>query len=407
MKRPLLLLCILISFSAFGQEKDEKDLSQFSNFLSKTYYNFNLGAVFYPFSDANLATGYTAESKKKSPFSGRFLFGYKIKEDLAIQFGVMRPASWFKFQNINGSEREHSVWINLWSLSLKKNFSLSDRLDAYAELGIGNITRVGIGIDDVEVYEDAHYATLVASAGLQYQLNQNWDLLLSGLYLPESKKHNQPYTFQITAGGLYNLSPPFESKKEKDEEEAEYFFPRRTIQLGYATSEFGFFLNKFFSTNVKVGNFDSFGIPIFWLGDVQARNTVHLAYQQTAYHGRKTFSLEWGVSLTGFDTVATGSTVFAVSIYPLMRFFLLRKKPFDFYLMYSFIGPTYISKKDIDGLGTGPHLTYQDFMGFGFYFGKKRNINLDFRIMHYSNGNLFTDNAGVAVPLVFSIGTNL
>ena len=50
---------------------------------------------------------------------------------------------------------------------------------------------------------------------------------------------------------------------------------------------------------------------------------------------------------------------------------------------------------DIDGLGTGPKFTYQDFMGIGVFFGKKRNYNFDIRIMHYSNGNLFYNNAGL------------
>jgi hypothetical protein len=34
-------------------------------------------------------------------FSGRFLLGYRLREDLGIQFGVMRQASWFQFENIN------------------------------------------------------------------------------------------------------------------------------------------------------------------------------------------------------------------------------------------------------------------------------------------------------------------
>ena len=62
---------------------------------------------------------------------------------------------------------------------------------------------------------------------------------------------------------------------------------------------------------------------------------------------------------------------------------------------------------DIDGLRTGPKFTYQDFMGIGVFFGKKRAYNFDLRIMHYSNGNIFFNNAGVAIPIVFNIGFTL
>ena len=43
-------------------------------------------------------------------------------------------------------------------------------------------------------------------------------------------------------------------------------------------------------------------------------------------------------------------------------------------------------------------------MGFGIFFGKQRKYNFEMRIMHYSNGNIFTDNAGVAIPIQFTLG---
>ncbi|MEN8836190.1 MAG: acyloxyacyl hydrolase, partial [Polaribacter sp.] len=35
---------------------------------------------------------------------------------------------------------------------------------------------------------------------------------------------------------------------------------------------------------------------------------------------------------------------------------------------------------------------------------KERAYNFELRIMHYSNGNIFTRNAGVAVPIQLTLG---
>ncbi|MDB4205085.1 acyloxyacyl hydrolase [Polaribacter sp.] len=39
-----------------------------------------------------------------------------------------------------------------------------------------------------------------------------------------------------------------------------------------------------------------------------------------------------------------------------------------------------------------------------FFFGKKRAYNVELRIMHYSNGNIFLQNSGVAIPIQFTFG---
>jgi hypothetical protein len=76
----------------------------------------------------------------------------------------------------------------------------------------------------------------------------------------------------------------------------------------------------------------------------------------------------------------------------------------DIYLNYSVAGPTYISKIKIDSLATGEKFTFQDMMGMGLYTGKKRRINAELRIAHYSNGNLFPQNEGVKIPMTFNLG---
>jgi hypothetical protein len=43
-------------------------------------------------------------------------------------------------------------------------------------------------------------------------------------------------------------------------------------------------------------------------------------------------------------------------------------------------------------------------MGIGGYIGHQKLLNTEISIGHFSNGNLFPDNAAVKIPLSFSIG---
>ena len=150
-----------------------------------------------------------------NPFSGRFLLGYKFNDQLALQFGVMRPASWFKYEDIEYNGQESSVWVKYVVTIIKKNnFKLSKKTDWFAELGLGNFTRVGIYDSDIPIYDSAHYITAVLGAGIQHTINDKWDLIFNMTYLPEYKKHNQPFTFQSTVGAVYNLKQVPEMKQK-------------------------------------------------------------------------------------------------------------------------------------------------------------------------------------------------
>jgi hypothetical protein len=83
---------------------------------------------------------------------------------------------------------------------------------------------------------------------------------------------------------------------------------------------------------------------------------------------------------------------------------VIRTNPADVYLCYSLAGPTYISKLTLDRLDTGSHFTFQDFMGVGVFLGKHRSVSAGVKINHYSNGNIFTENAGVKIPITLALG---
>ena len=403
MKKSLFLFLILFfCFNTFSQE-EKNQKTKFTKFLSESYYSINFGGVFYPFSNGNLIDGYTTETYSRNWFSGRLLLGYKLTDYLSVQFGTLRPASWFKYNNINNIGYESSVWINAWSLSLKKDFKLYKNTSFYAEAGIANLTRIGFSINDKIIYEDAHYASLIYGFGLQHRLTDKWRLSLNGTFLPKSTKQDQPSISQVSLGFEYHLQQ-IDDKTADESANNKHFFPNNIFQVSYGTGAIGFGANRFFGMSLKVGSFESFGIPIFWVGEVKAQHAFSLTYQRLLYRSEKIFSLDWGASVTAFQSESTNENVFAFSIFPVLRFYLLRNKAFDFYANYSIIGPTFLTKSNIDGLQTGPKITYQDTMGFGVFFGNKRKYNLELRIMHYSNGNIFTENDGVAIPIQFTLG---
>jgi hypothetical protein len=244
---------------------------------------------------------------------------------------------------------------------------------------------------------------LLYGFGLQHRLTDKWRLSLNGTFLPKSAKYNQPSISQVSLGFEYHLQQ-LDDKKAEEFTSNDHFFPTNIFQVSYGTSAIGFGVNRFFGMSLKVGSFESFGIPVFWVGQVKAKHAFSVTYQRLIFRTEKIFSLDWGVSVTAFQSELTNENVFAFSIFPVLRFYLLRKKDFDFYTNYSIIGPTFLTKSDIDGFDTGPKITYQDTMGFGVFFGKERKYNFELRIMHYSNGNIFTGNDGVAVPLQFTLG---
>ena len=43
-------------------------------------------------------------------------------------------------------------------------------------------------------------------------------------------------------------------------------------------------------------------------------------------------------------------------------------------------------------------------MGIGMVAGKKRKLMTGLRVAHYSNGNIYPDNAGLMIPLTLNLG---
>ncbi|BAO55785.1 acyloxyacyl hydrolase [Nonlabens marinus] len=391
---PFVLLLPIISY---GQAADED-----YPFLSKTYVQFNLGLIYNDFNQKQLEPGFTYQDTSPNRFSGRILLGYEFSENWAIQYGVLRPAAWFQYNKVNGTDLNKSVWTNLWSLTVKKDVPINDTWGVFIEAGPATVARKGFSLGNQAGLTDYRYFSLLTGAGVTYKLSDQWELLAHGVFLPKAQE-NQPSIQQFSAGVQYNLNE-LTPKVTESEADKKPFFPSKTLQLGYGNDFIGYAPNKIFSMNARVGETDGLGLPVFWYGDAKASKTLLINYASTVYSSKKFFSLGYGISATAFESSIDKDWTAAFSVYPQMSFFFWRREAFDMYATYSVIGPTFITREDIDGEETGPKITYQDFIAAGAYFGKNRRWNAELKIIHYSNGNIFTHNDGVAVPVVFQVG---
>ena len=73
---------------------------------------------------------------------------------------------------------------------------------------------------------------------------------------------------------------------------------------------------------------------------------------------------------------------------------------------FSVANPTFISSHRLDGLNMGGEFTFYDALGINIILGKRKKVNFNLKIAHYSNGNLLENNPGVWVPLMFGLGVN-
>ena len=383
----------LIFCSTVHAQPGEKRI-QYPWGLKNAYFGVNLGYINYDFGAGNLATGYTAQSVKVPHIAPRLvLYGYQFNKYLAAQISYMRPVDWVVYNNINGDQQNHSVWMNYGLLTVVGRVPLNKKLSLAAEGGLAIVTRKGFDINYVPVVKSTTYATGLLGGSLQYHLNRKWDLQLSTAWSPENKKEKQPQTLYYSAGFNYRLR---ELSKEKVAGNIAngYHFPRQLFQLSYTTNALGYGTNDLFSKT----------LPFFWGGAAHLKQGISAHYQRNIFHARKVFSLDWATGFGYWKSKKKEDEFFTLSLYPVLRFTAIRSKKTDFYFEYTVAGPTYISRKIIDDETTGRHFTFYDAMGIGMFTGKKKNLNAGIRIAHFSNGNVFSENNGVKVPLSFSLG---
>jgi hypothetical protein len=407
---------LLINFSAaFAQ--DER--AQLPLALRNAYFGVSVGSINYDF-DANqfqAPAGYKFDHVIVNHAAVRIvLYGYEFNKYLSAQLTYMRPVSWVfyhyykDYNTTNQTFNRSSVWMSIGGLTLRPQLPINKHFSLNGEIGLGIVTRHGFDAEDnTTLVSDALYPTILLGGGINYHINDSWRLMLSLAYTPKEISVKQPANSFIALGFNYKLLP-VSTKKLEVASKTDYIHPKQWVQIGYSSNMLGYGVNN---TLEKAS--------LFWGGDVEVYQGLTLNYQRNVYHAAKVFALDWGISASNWQTKGIGrglsnpnkESFFTLSIYPVLRFNFLHTKPLDMYFYYSVAGPTYISKTDFkvqtrdnkeETALTGKHFTFQDNIGLGTFFGSKRNMNAEIKIGHYSNGNVFPDNAAVKIPLSINIG---
>src|SRR3954447_8225351 len=305
----------------------------------------------------------------------------------------MRPVRYVTYTNIDGDESAHHVWTHFGAVTLKGRMPIAGRTSLYAEGGLAITSRHGfLGAAGTPIVRDAQYASALLGGGVERHLSSTWDLTAGVTYSPGSASNAEPHTIMGSGGFRYTMRPLPEAQVEANAR-AGFHFPANLVQVEFSTG-YGYAINTFLSKRV----------PVFWGGNVKVDRGIALHYDRNVFHTRKVFALDFGASVSSWRSRTDRNAFFTISAYPLFRFTLVRTKPADVYVCYSLAGPTYISRLTLDRLDTGTHFTFQDFMGAGVFLGRERTMSIGVKINHYSNGNIFTENAGVKIPVTLALG---
>ena len=371
----------------------EDTRAQFPSFLVDSYISVNLGYIGYHFSQRQLGPGFNAGSITIPHVAARVtLFGHQFNEHLSAQLVYMRPVDYVAYRDVNGDRGAHRVAMHFGGVSVTARVPLTGRVSVYGEGGFGFTSRRGFTTDGKVAVPDAVYASVLLGAGVEYRVNRAWDLTSGVTYVPGQSRNDQGHTL-VTTGGFRYTMRQLPADRVEATRRSGFVFPVNLVQVEYSTGV-GYGINRFVSRRV----------PIFWDGIVKVDRGVAVHYDRNVYHTKKVFALGFGASTSVWRSQGDRVKFFTLSAYPVLRFTLVRTKPADFYVCYSLVGPTYISRSIIDGLDTGRHFTFQDFIGMGVFAGKRRNVSVGVKINHYSNGNIFTSNPGVTIPLTFGFG---
>jgi len=388
-------LIVCAATCASAQDTPFEDTrGQYPAFMRDSYFSLNGGAIGYLFSDTQLEPGFRSESVDKARIAVRLeFFGHNFTKNLSAHVVYMRPGFFVKYNNVNGHSGSLPVSNAYAGLLLALNFPLAERLRGYVEGGYGVTSRSGFEIDGKTALLPAHYGMGLFGGGVTYPVRSNVDFVLGATYAPGRQSFNQPSTRMYTTGLRYTMHALPDAEVASNHDGA-YIFPANVFQIGASTNVLGYGVNELFGRYVV----------IFFGGHVEAQRGATFAYERNMYHSRKRFAFDLGLSASYWTSNEKQQPFITLSAYPLVRYFLLRGDDADVYFAYSVAGPTYITQSNLDGLDTGSVFTFQDKMAVGAFIGKDRRVSIEIGIKHFSNGNLATSNAGIKVPLTFSLG---
>jgi hypothetical protein len=364
--------------------------------LANSYFGFNVGWLGQSFTSRQLEPGFQAASIDEPHIAARvILFGHEFTPHLGAQLTYLRPVQFVQYRDVNGDAVGHSVWTGFGGASLKARAPLAGRTSVYGEAGLGIASRHGFNQNGVPVVRDASHASLLLGAGVEYRLRPSWDLTAGATFIPGNASDHESGALMIDGGFRYTIRPTAAGASAAVAQAGAAAAPFRPnlLQVEY-TGAFGYSIVNFLSTTV----------PIFWNGIVQVDRGVAVHYDRTVFHTGKLFAIDAGTSVGVWRTRTDRQDFYTFSVYPRFTFTPIRTRPVDAYFCYSLAGPTFISSRTLGEADLGSQFTFQDFLGGGVVLGAAKHVVLGVKINHYSNGNLFPENAAVVVPVTFTFG---
>lgn len=368
--------------------------AQVPSFLTRSYIGLSGGWINTPLGQRQMAPGHRAGRVVVRHTGARaVLFGHRLHDSLAAEIGLMRPVRFVTYADLDGTDVHRAISITVGDLSLRVPVRISPRVAFYGTTGLAIVSRRSAEAGGVTVIHGAHFAAPLVGAGVDYRWRGAWDLTAGITYVPANAAHDQPATLFGSTGVRFRIQP-LPADAVRDSLASGVRHSHRMVQVGVSSNALGYGLNNTFSGRV----------PIFWGGFVQAAGGAILRYQHNVFHTRKVFALDVGASVGSWRSDARAQRFVTLSTYPLLRFTLLRTSPADVYLSYSAAGPTFISRRLLDGQDLGSRFTFQDLLGAGAFLGRARRMVVELGIGHYSNGNIFPHNPGTKIPATFTVG---
>jgi len=370
--------------------------TQYPPLLVNGFFGLSVGAIGVPFTASQLRPGYHAEAIRTPHSAFQItLLGRQFNRYVSGEMNYTRPMRWANYDNVNGTGTGHSVWLVLGEFKLRARVPIAERVFLYGDAGVAVTSRHGARTaDGAVVVENAHYPAILTGAGLEYSVNDRWSLLVGLTRSAASTTHDQPRALLFSSGVRYRLHP-LPADQVANALRGGHIFSKQIVQVGYAASLAGYGPNHFFSKTV----------PIFWGGNLSVDHGFTVRYERNLFHTQKRFAFDLGASVARWHAPRSAEHLASVSVYPLVRFFLIRTPSADLHAYYSLAGPTILSQSDLNQVPIGTNrFSFQDLMGVAVLAGKSRHTLISIGLGHYSNGNLFPINAGVAIPLTVSLG---
>src|ERR1039457_2265733 len=202
---------VLLTHARAAAAQDQP--AQYPRFLANSYIGVQLGYIDYPFSSSQVQPGFHAQSIQVPHLAARvFLFGHEFSKYVSAQISDMRPVYWVKYQNVNGDQGSHSVWMNVAGLTAKSRLPLTRTL------------------------------SVLFGGGLDYHVSDNRTLLTGVTAALGRSVDRQPRTLFFSGGFTYTVRRLPAEPVETDTTSVPVW-PKNILQLGYMTDALGFGAN--------------------------------------------------------------------------------------------------------------------------------------------------------------------